>query len=108
MFSKYRVKKNILDCDKNLMMIPPRNVYPQFKYKISPRRADLSDAKTYKEVQQEIPTTQAKREAFMICGMTSALNEALRFYKQQACGKDDLPVANYNETYTIHNDPTDY
>jgi hypothetical protein len=108
MFSKYRVKKNILNCDKALMTLPPSNIYPKYNYKIFPRRADLSDAKTYKEIQKEIPTKQAKREAFMICGMISALNEALRHYKQVACGKDGLPVANYNETYTIHNDPTDY
>jgi hypothetical protein len=108
MFSKYRVKKNILNCEKALMMIPPGNIYPQYNYKIFPRRADLSDAKTYKEVQKEIPSNQAKREAFMICGMTSALNEALRYYKQQACGKEGFPMANYNETYTIHDDPTDF
>ena len=40
--------------------------------------------------------------------MFAAIVEALRFYKQQACGRDGLPLANYNETYTIHNDPTDY
>jgi hypothetical protein len=108
MFSKYRVKKNILNCEKALMMIPPGDIYPQYRYKIFPRRADLSDAKTYTEVQKDIPSKQAKREAFMICGMTSALNEALRYYKQDACGKDGLPLANYNETYTIHNDPTDF
>lgn len=90
------------------MMIPHDNIYPQYNYKISPRRADLSDANTYKEVQIEIPSKQAKREAFMICGMTSAINEALRYYKHEACGKDGLPLANYNETYTIHNDPTDF
>ena len=90
------------------MTIPPGNIYPQYNYKIYPRRADLSDANTYKEVQKEISSIQAKREAFMICGLTSALNEALRYYKQHACGKDGLPMANYNETYTIHNDPTDF
>jgi hypothetical protein len=108
MFSKYRVKKNILNCDKALMMPPPSNIYPQYSYKIFPPRADLSDAKTYKEIQKDIPKLQAKREAFMICGMVSALNEALRFYKNHACGKDDLPDGNFKETYTIHDDPTDY
>jgi hypothetical protein len=108
MFSKYRVKKNILNCDKPLMKRPSNDVYPKYGYKIFPPRADKSDWEKYKEVQKTISKVQAKREAFMVCGMVSALNEALRFYKQQACGRNNLPVANLNETYTIHDDPTDY
>jgi hypothetical protein len=107
MFSKYRVKKNILNCDKALMKLPSNDAYPQYGYKIFPPRADLSDAETYKEVQKSIPKREAKREAFMVCGMVSALNEALRFYKQNEC-TDTLHPANYNETYSIHDDPTDY
>ena len=90
-------------------MLPPLNdVYPRFNYTISPPRADLKDAKSYEEVQKPIGSKQAKREAFMLCGMVSALNEALRYYKTQACGKDGAPPANLNEIYTIHDDPTNH
>ena len=41
----------------------------------------------------------AKREAFMICGLTHAVNEALRYHKHRAC------EVNFNETYTVHDDP---
>lgn len=108
MFSKYRVKKNIMNCEKGLMTLPPVDVFPKYKYKIFPPRADLKDATTYTEEKKSIDSTMAKREAFMTCGMISALNEALRFYKRQACGVDGRPPANFNETYTIHGDPTNY
>lgn len=97
-----------MNCDKNLLKPPPDDVFPQFDYMITPPRADLKDAKTYKELRQPISTKQAKREAFMLCGMISAVNEALRFYKHQACGKDGFAAANLNESYTVHDDPTDY
>jgi peptidyl serine alpha-galactosyltransferase len=108
MFSKYRVKKNIMNCEKGLMTLPSMDVYPKYKYKIYPPRADLKDATSYTEVKKNIDSTMAKREAFMACGMISALNEALRFYKRQACGVNGRPPANFNETYTIHGDPTNY
>jgi hypothetical protein len=108
MFSKYRVKKNILSCEKGLMTPPPADVFPKHSYKIYPPRADLKDATTYTEVKKSISAKEAKREAFMVCGMISALNQALRFYKHQACDKSGKPFANLNETYTIHNDPTNY
>jgi hypothetical protein len=97
-----------MKCDKNLLMPPPDDVFPQFDYSIAPPRADLKDAKTYQEVRESINAKQAKREAFMLCGMISAVNEALRYYKKQACGKDGASEANFNETYTVHDDPTDY
>ena len=110
MFSKYRIKKNIMNCDKGLMVVPSYDIYPNYNYKIYPPRADLKDADTYTEIQKPISSTkQAKREAFMICGMISALNDALRYYKQQACGiENNSPPGNTNETYTIHDDPTNY
>ena len=97
-----------MDCDKNLLKPPPVDVFPQFNYTIDPPRADLSDAKTYGKLRHPIKTKRAKREAFMLCGMISAVNEALRYYKQRACGKDGVAAANMNETYTVHDDPTDY
>lgn len=108
MFSKYRIKKNIMNCDKNLLKPPPDDVFPKFDYMIQPPRADGKDAETYVEVRQPISAKRAKREAFMLCGMISAVNEALRYYKQYACGVNGAVTANLNETYTIHNDPSDH
>lgn len=101
------------------MLPPPNDVFPRFDYFISPPRADLTDATTYREIHKPLLPKKAKREAFMLCGMISALNEALRYYKQhQACdynpsGGNDTTrnaalVANMNETYTIHDDPTNF
>lgn len=107
MFSKYRIKKNIMKCDKNLLAPPPDDLYPRFDYTITPPRADGKD-KNYSEVRTSIGPKQAKREAFMLCGLISAVNEALRYYKLQACGKNGAPPANLYENYTIHDDPGDF
>lgn len=105
-FSKYRVKKNIMSCDKNLMKPPPLDFYtPDFTHFIVPPRADLSDRNTYKEERHNIKARQAKREAFMLCGMISSLNEALMFYKKQAC---DPATVNLSKEYSVHDDPTNH
>lgn len=105
-FSKYRLKKNIMKCDKNLLKPPPMDFYsPDFTYRIAPPRADLQDKDTYQEERQTIPVKQAKREAFMLCGMISSVNEALLHYKRQAC---DSASMNLNQVYTVHDDPTNH
>lgn len=101
--SKYRIKKNIMDCDKSLLKPPPVNVYPKYDYWVDPPKADLSDAQTYKENPRPLSTQQARREAFMLCHLTSAFNEAFRFFKSTSCSTPNL-----NETYTIPQDPTNY
>jgi hypothetical protein len=113
MFSKYRIKKNIMRCDKNLMRPPTPDIFPWLDdsyYSIAPPRADLEDAKTYREVRKPMSKTKAKREAFMLCGMITSLNEALKYYKHRAClGSDNASGhMNLSETYTIHADPTNY
>jgi hypothetical protein len=103
-FSKYRLKKNIMKCEKNLLRPPPKDLPGMYDYSITPPRADLKDKKTYAEVRTSFGSKRAKREAFMFCGMVSAVNEALRFHKQHACGGSE----NLNETYSVHDDPTDW
>jgi hypothetical protein len=104
-FSKYRLKKNIMKCEKKLLRPPPKNLLGMYDYSISPPRADLKDKNTYTEVRStSFGKKRAKREVFMFCGMVSAVNEALRFHKQHACGG----LENLNETYSVHDDPTDW
>lgn len=100
-FSKYRLKKNIMDCDKALLKKPPRDLVGHFNYSISPRSMSGTGWMSYKEERVPVDSVKAKRQAFMICGMTHAVNEALRYHKRRACG------ANLDETYTVHDDPTD-
>lgn len=105
-FSKYRLKKNIMNCDKALLKQPPLDLASQhLDYAIFPPRADLQDKDTYVEKKEPIKNArQLKREAFMLCGLTRSLNEAFSYYKKQACGQD----GNFDETYTVYDDPTSY
>jgi hypothetical protein len=48
----------------------------------------------------KVSATQAKREAFTICGMISAVNEAAIHFKQTACNG----TANMGTNYTFFSD----
>jgi hypothetical protein len=98
------MKKNIMKCEMNLLRPPPKTLLGMYDYAITPPRADLKDQKNPTELRTQIDRTREKREAFMLCGLVSAVNEALRFHKQHACGGSE----NLNETYSVHDDPADW
>jgi hypothetical protein len=93
-----------MNCDKNLLLPPPRDLFPKYDYALTPPRADIKDLNEYKEQRHDIPSKQAKREAFMLCGLISAVNEALKYYKQEACGGN----ANLKQVYTVYDDPSNW
>jgi hypothetical protein len=100
-FSKYRLKKNILSCDKSLLQLPPRNVH-ELNYAVPPPR---DDGKPSGESRSSVDAFQAKREAYMLCHIMSAVNEAVRRFKELSCPDGS---ANLNETYSVHTDPSAY
>mmetsp|Transcript_3649 Transcript_3649/g.7842 ORF Transcript_3649/g.7842 Transcript_3649/m.7842 type:complete len:533 (+) Transcript_3649:3-1601(+) len=103
-FSKYRLKKNIMNCEKGLLQPPSKQFVGQFNYTVSPPRADLKD--NYRPDPQPITSNRtAKREAFMLCGLTRSINEALIHHKHAACPGNS---ANLEMTYTVFNDPSNY
>lgn len=92
-----------MDCDKALILPPPPDMsYLDFDYAEVPPRADLR--KDSKDDRVQIGQKRAKREAFMLCRLMNAVNEALRYHKQQKCGSD----ANLEETYSVHDDPLSF
>jgi hypothetical protein len=101
-FSKYRLKKNIMDCDKGLLKPPPKDIFSRFNVSIQPQPAKPDP--NFKPEIRSLSRKLAKREAFMLCGMIHSINEALRYHKSLACKGN----ANLNETYTIHEDPSSY
>ena len=91
-----------MNCDKSLLKQPSADFYtPDLTYYYLPPKADLKHSG--KEERHEIKRRQAKREAFMLCGLISSVNEALTFYKRQAC---DPATVNLDKNYTVHADPT--
>ena len=86
--------------------MPDPYLFLTANYTYSPPRADLSDVNTvYNTSRRRISRQFAKRNQFMLCGLIRNINEALRYYKGVACSGQE---ANLNETYSVHNDPTDY
>jgi peptidyl serine alpha-galactosyltransferase len=101
--SKYRIKKNFLTCKQNLLMPPPRDIHTKFDYFIKPPQANGKPADEPSKTTFKNPL-QAKREAFMLCGLIDAFNEAASYFKTHDCGSE----ANFNKVYTIHKDPKDH
>ena len=101
------VKKNIMSCEKALLLPPPRDLLGTYGYQVSPPRADLKDKDTWVEEHKKLynGAVQGKREYFMLCGMIRSVNEALENHKQLACQPG---TANFNKTYTVYDDPTNY
>jgi hypothetical protein len=92
-----------MNCDKNLFMLPPDSFFPGLDYAVYPPRADGSDSATHTDKHHQISKKQAKREAFMLCGLMNAVNGALEYFKRHACSTPNL-----NKSYMIHDDPSNY
>lgn len=74
-FGKRKLPKDFFTCEHPLLQIPPKNLATEFNYKILP-------AKKEKEI---ITPRIMKHESFMICAMTSIVNEASEFFKMKHC-----------------------
>lgn len=73
-FGKRKMTKDFFECESPLMEEPPSNVVVESDYKFPPGGT-----------RKEIDTKTAQREGFMVCTITSALNEAAVFYKKNHC-----------------------
>jgi hypothetical protein len=98
-FSKYRLKRQfITTCEQPLLTPPPLDSATRFDYWVRP---PPDRGASHEMTTTNITKSQAKREAFMLCGLISAVNDAARYFKLQHCGDR----ANFNETYNFHDDP---
>ncbi|CAB9500682.1 expressed unknown protein [Seminavis robusta] len=76
-FGKRKIPHDVYDCANPLFEEPPDNVATMFDYKWPPNAKEKTD----------LTPQMAKREAFMLCHLTTTLNEAAEYYKRSACGK---------------------
>ena len=98
-FSKYRLKKKFITCKAPLLTPPPKDIATRYDYWVRPP----PDKGLSHEIEtQNITKNQAKREAFMLCGLISSMNDAARYFKLHNC---DAGIANFSETYNFHDDP---
>jgi hypothetical protein len=72
-FSKYKLTSNFFSCECPLFAFPPANL-GNFNYTATSKgEKNFSDEKN------------SKREAFMLCGIVSLLNQASLFFKSSYC-----------------------
>ena len=105
-WSKYRIKKNIMSCEKSLLRVPESDIHLKYDYFINPPKATsgLNDTTMEEERHPLRGDRIIRRESFMLCHLIPALNEALRHHKHLACNG----TANLMENYTIHEDPSSW
>lgn len=89
-FNKHIFNNDFFSCDEPLMEEIPSDVALRYNYT---HYGDGTN-KTWEESKYHM----LKRNAFMLCSMTSGLNDAATFYKRHHCGDD----ANYAKTWNWH------
>jgi len=100
-WSKYRLRKDIMDCAAPLVEVPDPSIV-NLRYSISPPPPVKTQEKGgWSQVAHNVSARVAKREAFMLCALTTKTNEAIEYYKRQACGNN----GNYSKVYNAHTDP---
>lgn len=92
---KYKLRRDFISCDAPLLVMPPEDLAAQ-----GLTTAILPDASGTKK---DLTPKHAKEQAFMVCTMIRALNEAAIYYKDHHCDKE---TANYDYSYTFHKDMT--
>jgi len=98
------MKKTILDCEQQLVEVPPADFLSKYDYNVVPPRADLEDKDKWKEIRGKLSAQRSKREAYMVCHLISAVNEAARYLKINHCNAK----GNLNSSWNIYSDPTDF
>jgi hypothetical protein len=97
-FSKYRLKKKYISCEAPLLTMPPKYAHRKYDYWVRP---PPDRGVSHQREVKNVSFVQAKREAFMLCGLISSLNEASRYFKSQHCDGS----GNFSEIYNFHDDP---
>ena len=102
-FSKYRLKKQYISCDTPLLQLPPIDlVRYNYTSSLQPPPNRHPPGVPWDPPRANLTTHRAKREAFMICQLIRAVNEAAIHFKKTACANP-----NWNDNYTFFNDPND-
>jgi hypothetical protein len=87
-FGKHKIPTDIYDCETPLFIEPPSNLATLYDFKKPP------NAKERTPLKPEI----VNQQAFMVCFLTSLLNEAATFYKKCACSAE---TANFKKSRTV-------
>jgi hypothetical protein len=74
-FGKHRVPHDIFSCEYPLLIEPPSNLALLYDFKKAPNQKEP----------KALSKVTVARETFMVCFLTSLINEAASFYKQGAC-----------------------
>lgn len=89
---KYRLDSDFLQCEKPLLLEPPKDIGKQYDFYIKP------GGKPYGE-KEKLQSRSAKREQFMICQMIQRLNDAATWYKSQTCEEGTV---NLEKSFIFH------
>jgi len=85
-FGKRRLPKDFFSCKKPLLKQPPDNLGELYNYRIPPPARKGGDGGKKKILKKK----QVKRETFMLCYLTQAMNDASIFYKERHCENQEV------------------
>ena len=89
--SKYNLRQDFISCESPLLAIPPEDLATRgFRSGIRPGESQ----------REKVRPRDVKKQAFMVCTLIRALNEAAVYYKNHHCTKENV---NYAHSITFHN-----
>ena len=88
-FGKYRLRKDFISCHAPLLRVPPSDIAIRYN----------STHIHFKDV--DYKPKEVREEAFVLCAMIDAMNDAAMYYKDNNC---DPATANYVFNYTFFRD----
>uniref|UniRef100_A0A7S4ITT2 Uncharacterized protein n=1 Tax=Odontella aurita TaxID=265563 RepID=A0A7S4ITT2_9STRA len=96
-FGKRRLPKDFFTCESPMLIEVPGDIALKYDYRIPPPPHKPPGEK--KPVSKKI----VKRETFMLCAVTTALNEASEFFKRHAC--EGVKGTDYSKSMDLWNVP---
>ena len=91
-WSKYRFPHDYLTCESPIAAMPPSNLGSDY----ADYRLDPGGSRTEKI---HMNFNEKARNAFMICAISSVLQEAATYYKKHSC---ELDKANFEPTLNLY------
>jgi hypothetical protein len=90
-YHKRMVPKDVFSCSAPLLVEPPEALGEDFLYRTRGKKDGQS------RPNEDLAPKDAKRNAYMVCNLISAINSAAKFFKDEHCGGD--PDASYDKSW---------
>jgi len=96
-WNKWHIPKDYLTCESPILATPPHNLGKDY--------ADYQLELGNRNIRNHINSYHQAQNAFMLCAMTSVLQEAALYYKKQSCNTSNVNLEQSLNIYDLYTPP---